>query len=153
AAALEAAGPFHGRNVLVFGAGMLGLTACAMARTGGGAAVVCCDGRAGRLERGAAVRATRFAPASQVGSTPAGATEGYGPDAVVEVSGSSEAFAKGLSLVRTGGTVVLVGAVFPGRPVPVAPEDVVRRNLTLRGVHNYAPQHLQTAVRFLEQTS
>lgn len=46
---------------------------------------------------------------------------------------------------------MLVGAVFPTAPVPLELEQVVRRQLTLRGVHNYAPRHLERAVVFLEQ--
>ncbi len=48
-----------------------------------------------------------------------------------------------------GGSLILVGSVFPSRPVPLAAEQVVRRCLTLRGVHNYAPRHLHSAVEFL----
>ena len=35
--------------------------------------------------------------------------------------------------------------------VAVDPEQVVRRLFTIRGVHNYAPEHLLQAVRFLER--
>jgi alcohol dehydrogenase len=62
------------------------------------------------------------------------------------------AFQAGWQHVRTGGTLVLVGAVFPSAPVPLELEQVVRRQLTLRGVHNYAPRHLEQAVAFLERT-
>ena len=50
--------------------------------------------------------------------------------------------------IRIGGTAVLVGSVFPAPPMPLEAE-IVRRNLTLRGVHNYAPVDLQEAVDFL----
>lgn len=43
-----------------------------------------------------------------------------------------------------------VGAVFPTAPVPVFPEAVIRRCLTVTGVHNYAPQDLADAIQFLE---
>ena len=52
--------------------------------------------------------------------------------------------------VRVGGTIVLVGATYPARPVPIAMEDVVRRCLTIRGRHNYAPRHLVAAIAFLD---
>jgi alcohol dehydrogenase len=149
AAALEAAGELSGRVVLVLGAGMLGLTACAMARAAGASEVICCDVQAPRLERAAAFRATRLASAGDLGEVVSQATGGYGADVVLEVSGSSEALGQGLALVRTGGTIVLVGAVFPTPPVSVAPEQLVRRQLTLRGIHNYAPRHLLAAVQFL----
>jgi threonine dehydrogenase-like Zn-dependent dehydrogenase len=47
--------------------------------------------------------------------------------------------------------MVLVGSVFPSRPVPLTLDQVVRRNLRLIGIHNYAPKHLQVAVRFLSE--
>jgi hypothetical protein len=47
--------------------------------------------------------------------------------------------------------LVLVGSVSPTSTVAVDPEAVVRRLLTIRGVHNYAPEHLLQAVRFLER--
>jgi len=53
-------------------------------------------------------------------------------------------------MVRTGGTFVVVGAVFPAPPVELYLEQLVRRQLTLRGIHNYAPRHLLQAVQFLE---
>ncbi|MFM7862892.1 MAG: alcohol dehydrogenase, partial [Planctomycetaceae bacterium] len=43
--------------------------------------------------------------------------------------------------------------VFPAAPVSLALEQVVRRNLSLRGIHNYAPVHLQRAVQFLESSA
>ena len=45
--------------------------------------------------------------------------------------------------------MVLVGSVFPTPPVAIHPEQVVRRCLTIRGVHNYAPRHLKAALDFL----
>ena len=59
------------------------------------------------------------------------------------------AFEAGWPLLRVGGTIVLVGAVFPGAPVELSLEQVVRRLLTIRGVHNYAPRHLERAIEFL----
>ena len=48
-----------------------------------------------------------------------------------------------------GGSVIFVGPVFPSRPVAIAAEQLVRRCLTLRGIHNYAPRHLHAALEFL----
>ena len=41
--------------------------------------------------------------------------------------------------------------MFPAGRVALDPEQVVRRQLTIRGTHNYAPRHLQQAVAFLER--
>ena len=149
AAAYRAAGPVAGGAVLVHGAGVLGLTACAMARTAGAAEVICCDVNRDRLARAEAFGATRAILPADLAAAVAGATGRYGVDTAFELSGSPDAFEAGFPLLRIGGTCVLVGAVFPTRPVPLAMEAVVRRLLTIRGVHNYAPEDLAIAVRFL----
>ncbi len=79
----------------------------------------------------------------------AAVTHGRGADVVLELAGVSSSVAAGLALVRTGGTLVLAGTVAPGATVALDPEQVVRRMLTIRGVHNYHPRDLGTALDFL----
>ena len=69
----------------------------------------------------------------------------------VEASGSPHAVASALTRLGVGGVAVLVGSVSPAPAVPVDAESVVRRLVTVRGVHNYAPRHLVEAVRFVER--
>jgi len=54
-------------------------------------------------------------------------------------------------LLRIGGRYTLVGAVCPTDNIVINPEMVVRRMLTILGLHNYTPDDLLTAVRFLTQ--
>ncbi len=149
AAAMAAAGDVTDCNVCVLGAGMLGLTACAMSCTAGASNVVAVDVATSRLQRAGAFGATQAILPSSIGETTRSVTSGYGFDIVLELSGSTEAFHQGWGALRTGGTMVLVGSVFPAPPVPIALEQIVRRNVTLRGIHNYAPKDLVTAVEFL----
>jgi len=151
AAALRTAGDCRDRVVLIQGAGMLGLTACAMARTGGAREVICCDVHPERSDRALQFGATRVAIANAdiVRETVLSASEGRGADVALELSGASAAIAAGLSLLRVGGCYVLVGTVAPAPAVEFDPQMVVRRCLTLTGVHNYAPRDLVTAVEFL----
>jgi alcohol dehydrogenase len=79
------------------------------------------------------------------------ATKGHGADIALELSGSTEAAEQGLELLRIGGSAVWVGAVMPTPPATIKPETIVRRMLTIRGVHNYAPCDLATAVEFLHR--
>ena len=44
---------------------------------------------------------------------------------------------------------MLAGSVFPGPPLAMAPEALVRGRHSLIGVHNYEPQHLAAAVALL----
>lgn len=149
AAVLEAAGTVRDRTVLALGAGTLGLTACAMASLARASAVVCCDVVPERRQKAVAFGASAVAGPENVAEVIMQATGGHGVDALVELSGSTDALEQSLPLVRLGGTAVLAGAVFPTRPLSIEPEWLVRRNLTLRGVHNYAPRHLKAAIEFL----
>ena len=56
-----------------------------------------------------------------------------------------------MNAANIGGTIVLVGSVSPAVTVAVDPERIVRRLLSIHGVHNYRPGDLVTAVRFLEE--
>ncbi len=149
AAALEAAGEVRDRNVCLFGAGLLGLTACAMLRVQGAATVACVDVNENRARRSLDFGATHALAPHEVAAAVAARTDGHGYDVVLELSGSSAACESGWQILRRGGTCVLVGAVFPTPAVAISPEQLVRRQLTLRGVHNYAPRHLRRAVEFL----
>jgi threonine dehydrogenase-like Zn-dependent dehydrogenase len=67
----------------------------------------------------------------------------------LELSGSAAAVRTLIGLVDVGGVVVLAGTVSPGPQVSIDPEHLVRGMITLRGVHNYAPRHLEAAVDYL----
>lgn len=149
AAALEAAGDVAGCSVGVLGAGLLGLTACAMVRARGASEVICVEVQPARRELALRFGATQAIAPEEFSGVISRTTSGRGMDAVLELSGSPAAFDAAWPLVRIGGTVVLVGSVFPSPPVSLPLEQIVRRHLTLRGIHNYAPSHLLAAVDFL----
>jgi threonine dehydrogenase-like Zn-dependent dehydrogenase len=138
AALLRAGGFLPGRRVAILGAGVLGVTAAAMARAGGAREVSVADPSAERRAR-----------AAEFGATHTDESIGPGADLVLECAGTAESVAAALALPRVGGTVILAGTVRPTPPVPLDPERVVRRLLTIRGVHNYAPADLEVAVAFL----
>jgi alcohol dehydrogenase len=77
------------------------------------------------------------------------ATDGRGADVVLEMSGAPSSVEHAASYCRIGGCLVLVGSVFPARPVAWNPEQIVRRLLRIEGVHNYRPEDLAEALRFL----
>ncbi|WP_434318834.1 alcohol dehydrogenase catalytic domain-containing protein [Leifsonia sp. P73] len=161
AAALEAASaivPLDGALVLITGAGMLGLTASAMA-TEAGAKVAVSDPIRERREAAllfgaAAVADPRAAPDSRAGLPAALAKAGgraAAPTIALEFSGNPSAVRSLLPVVDVGGVLVLAGSLSDGPELPLVPEQLVRRLLTVRGVHNYAPRHLEQAVRFLAE--
>jgi alcohol dehydrogenase len=153
AAACRVAGDLRTQTILIQGAGLLGLTACAMAASRGARLVVVADCDPERLRL-----AERFGATERVMATPDGEelarvvrtlTGGRGVDIAFEVSGANSAIEAALPLLRIGGRLVLVGSVFPASPVALSAEWVVRRWLTIQGVHNYAPGDLADAITFL----
>lgn len=155
AAALRSASEvvdLEGAVVVISGAGLIGLTVAAMA-VDEGATVIVRDPEPRRREL-----ASRFGAAATwdpTGSQPLTqllASGGWGdPTAIIEASGARSAVRAAFGNVGVGGAVILVGSVFATEPVPLDPEQVVRRCLTLRGVHNYAPRDLARAVQFLRE--
>lgn len=159
-AALEAASaivPLAGATVLITGAGMLGLTATAMA-TDAGATVIVSDPDPGRRNAALAFGAAAVADPgveARLPSSLASVLQRLGERGAAEVlvalelSGAASAVATAIDAVGVGGVVVLVGSVSPGAPVALDPESLVRRLVTLRGVHNYSPEHLGRAASYL----
>ncbi|MBT3346251.1 MAG: alcohol dehydrogenase catalytic domain-containing protein [Gemmatimonadetes bacterium] len=129
-------------RVLVQGAGLLGLYATALLRHRGVESVWCCDPIAARRESIGHWDAEAL--------TPEAATQLTDCDAVLEVSGYAGGVADGVGSLRTGGTYVFVGMVHPDSQLPLTGEQVIRKCLRIRGVHNYGPCHLDEGVRFLE---
>jgi threonine dehydrogenase-like Zn-dependent dehydrogenase len=132
---------------------MLGLTAAAYCRSQQAKSIAVCDQDRDRLSR-----AARFGADALIEWTPdidglrsrcIEQTGHSGFDLIFELSGSPDAVEAACELGDVGGTIVLVGSVMKSRNVQLDPEQIVRRWLTIHGVHNYAPQHLRDAVDFL----
>jgi alcohol dehydrogenase len=145
---LKVTAPIPGSTVFVLGAGALGLNACAMLRESWASHVVCCDTDPARAKRALDFGATHAVTPAEL---PALRSTAFprGFDAALEFSGASVAVTTAIDSLRIGGTALLVGTVLTCPSVPLDPEMVVRRMLTIRGLHNYAPLDLVTAVDFL----
>jgi len=139
AACLRVAGPVRGRTVLVQGAGLLGLTAVAMASAGGAEEVHVVEPDAERLAQAVRFGATWLYEDAE---------EAPAVDVALEFSGRSE----GMPALRTGGVWVLAGAVFSVPPLAIDPEAIVRGLFRIEGVHNYRPLDLSAALAFLAGT-
>jgi threonine dehydrogenase-like Zn-dependent dehydrogenase len=112
------------------------------------AAAAACD------EVGADVRVADIDPARrELARRFGGAPDAGGRiDVAIDFSGASTAVTAALGRLDVGGVLVLAGSVLPAPAVEVDPERVVRQWLTITGVHNYEPRHLEQAVRFLDRT-
>lgn len=126
-------------RILITGAGMLGVTAAAMADALG-AWVVVCDPDPARQDM-----ADRFGADLVVGDP----AEAPLVDVALELSGHPAAVQACITHLDVGGRAVLAGSVAAGPPISIDPENVVRNLTTITGVHNYRPVHLRAAVDFL----
>jgi len=130
------------RKVLIFGGGLLGLYGCSLFKEDG-FQVFLSDKSSSRKEQ-----ATQFG-AERVTEEEIKQNQ-Y--DAVIEVCGVSSVVPLGLSLLKPGGVVVLVGCVTPDTKLDITGDQVIRKCATLMGVHNYEQEDLFEAVDFLTRT-
>ena len=150
AGALRLAGHVKDKNVLIIGAGMLGLSACAMTKESGARTVWAMDIAKDRLSRSLVFGVDKTIDASlPVAEMQDLVSRSGGIDVVIETSGVPSAMEKGIDLLNIGGINVWVGAVFEQRDLAVNAEKVVRNILTIKGLHNYIPEDLANAIRFL----
>lgn len=152
--------PRYGSNssAVVQGAGLLGIYAVAWLRKRVGMdKVFCLD-----------VSPERLKTAARFGATPllvhGGAEEAkeraervreicpQGVDVVVEMTGAKHVVPEGVQLLRNGGHYAFAGMVHPDSQLSsLTGETIIRKCLTIRGVHNYTPWNLGEAVDFLKE--
>ena len=154
AAALRTAGSIEGASIAILGAGSLGITAAEMAVHRGASNVFLADLDTNRLDRARKISGCVPVPVAAekdaLRQVIADRTQGRGVDIVLEMTGSTDAAEQSLDLLRIGGRLILVGAVFPGRAMQLSAEQIVRGLIRIEGVHNYHPEDLQSAVSFLK---
>lgn len=155
AAAVRCVPALTDRIVLIQGAGMLGLTAAAMARSLGAARIIVSDVQSGRLARATAFGATDTIDAAlgaqELAREVRDLSAGRGADVIFELSGSPAAIEAGFDCLRIGGTYLWAGTVTPSPPMHLTPERLVRNLWTVRGVHNYTHRDLDVALSFLSE--
>ncbi len=150
----EAAAIEMGDTVVVQGLGLLGIYGCAIAKARGAARVIAVDAVPSRLEvakrfgadltlDAAAMSDDDLVKIVRDGSPP------DGPDVVLEVCGVASVIPTGIRMLRTGGRYVLAGVVNPDSCFTLDGNDLIRKWITLKGIHNYHPRHLIQALDFV----
>jgi threonine 3-dehydrogenase len=127
--------PVLGEDVLITGAGPIGLMATAVVKHAGARHVVVTDLNPHRLELAELMGASRTldpraGPLSEV-QADLGMTEGF--DVGLEMSGSPAALESMLANMAHGGRVAVLG--IPTQPIPVDFDVVIFNGLTLKGVY------------------
>jgi alcohol dehydrogenase len=155
-AAWEAAGLRSFENVLIQGAGALGIYATALAVHYGCNRVIVTDILDERLSFIRDFGATHTLNTSgmaddEIVSAVLDLTGGKGTDVVLEAAGVPSLIPLGLSCLRIGGRYVITGTVFPGADFTCDASKIVFRMLTLKGVHNYDTRHLQMGIDLLSK--
>jgi threonine dehydrogenase-like Zn-dependent dehydrogenase len=150
----EAANIAVGDAVVVQGLGLLGLYGCAIAKARGARLVIGLDSVADRLTAAKKFGADIVVDVGKnrtadVAKTVRDACRPDGADAVIEVCGVPDVIPAGLEMLRIGGRYVLGGLVNPGANVTVDANVLVKKWVTLRGIHNYHPRHLIQALDFV----
>lgn len=134
---LDVLGMTPGAKVLLFGAGPTGLVLTQLLRaTGAGFLVVAAPTQAKldiASQRGAdlVVKVDRANPALAVAELSEIAGDGF--DYVIDATGAVSVLNETLALLRVGGTVFVYGMTAEAAEWTIAPYDVFRRELTIKG--------------------
>jgi threonine 3-dehydrogenase len=143
------AGEIAGLNVLVTGAGPIGLMAIAVARASGCATLFATEVNAHRRELAKKMGADEALDPSRgdVVKHVLDATDGAGVDVMLEMSGHPDAIHKGFQMLRPGGRASLLG--IPKDPVTLdLVNDVIFKGATVQGI--YGRRMFETWVQMTE---
>ncbi len=147
--------PASCRTVVVQGGGLLGLYACALLRERGVETIFCLEVQPRRLKQiplfGGIASDGRPEQYPHSREQIMAAAE-HGVDAVLEVAGVADLVPEGVRLLRPGGFYGFIGMVHPQTALKLTGEQIIRKHLTIYGIHNYSPGHLEEAIQFLTRT-
>ncbi len=140
-----------GDDVVIVGAGPIGLLHLQLARNRG-ARLIVSDPLPARLEVARALGAHDVVDAS---ATDAVArvkelTGGRGADAVIVAVGAGEAIRQGLQMAAINGRVNFFAGTYPPIELPFDPNLVHYRQLLVTGSHDFTPHHFSTALKLIQ---
>lgn len=141
-----------GRQVVVIGAGPIGLLHLALARYHQASRVIMLGRRERRLEAAKAMGADQVVDVADDQSvTPIiqRLTDGKGADVVIECTGRPEVWEESLAATAAGGTTMLFGGCAAGSTVDFPVEDIIDRGLTVKGVFHFTPEAVSQARQLL----
>jgi len=124
-----------GEDVLVTGAGPIGIMAAAVARRAGARRVIITDVNAYRLELAAKLADVRPVNVGSEDLRDAMAAEGipYGFGVCLEISGAASAIVQAIDVVKMGGGIAMLG--IPSGTMPIDWSTIILKAITIRGVY------------------
>jgi len=154
-AAVDRSGMSMGDTVLVQGAGPVGLSAAAFAGLSGAGRLLMIGAPESRLELARVLGVDEtydldHTTAEERKDRVLSLTGGRGADVIIEAAGHSSAVPEGLSLLRDGGTYVIVGHYTDAGEVPLNPHvDVNRKHARILGQWGTDFHHLARALTLM----
>lgn len=145
-------------TVVVQGAGPVGISALAVAKSAGAGQVIVIGGPKHRLEM-----ATRFGADHVIDLEAARdskarieavrqLTGGCGADAVLECVGHPSAITEGMEMCRDGGKYLVLGHYCNAGEFSFNPHIITRKQLSVFGSWSSEPRHMKAAIEFLHAT-
>jgi len=145
-------------NVVVQGAGPVGIAALAVAKSAGAGKVIVIGAPKHRLEMARRFGADHVIaidempnPADRIAAVRE-LTRGYGADVVLECVGAPAAVVEGVEMCRDGGKYLVLGHYCDAGPVSFNPHVITRKQLQVFGSWSSEPRHLKIAIDFLRAT-
>lgn len=144
----ELAGVHAGEDVLIVGAGPIGLLALQVVRAQGSGRVFIADLEAERLDMAAELGGEPIdARAQDVVQVVRAATSGLGATVAIDAVGTGGTRAQCVAATRSAGLVILTGLHEEQSAMPAA--DIIRREIVVRGSFCYTPENFTTALDLL----
>lgn len=142
-------------TVVVQGAGPVGISALAVAKSAGASKVIVLGAPAARLEMGRRFGADHVIDIGQVKAAAdriqavRDLTGGYGADVVLECVGHPSAVVEGMEMCRDGGKYLVLGHYCDAGPIQFNPHVITRKQLQVFGSWSSEPRHMKAALEFL----
>lgn len=146
-------------TVVVQGAGPVGISALAVAKSAGASQVILLGAPASRLEMAKQFGADHLINIDEVKTAAErieavrALTRGYGADVVLECVGHPSAVGEGMEMCRDGGKYLVLGHYCDAGSALFNPHVITRKQLQVFGSWSSEPRHMKAALEFLRTHS
>jgi len=153
--ALDEVGFKFGDNIVIQGAGGLGLYTTAILKERGANQIIIFDSNQARLQLASEFGADKIVNINEVNSPKDRValvkelTNGWGADIVVEVAGFPQVIPEGIKMLGSGGKYLAIGNVSPGFTYQADPSELVLVNKRFYGVRMYDARSIFNALNFI----